>query len=100
MDIEQIEWLRDQEFAWLTTNPITDPYYNRHREMYEGYNNTIIQYYNSKAERRTKIIAACISGGIGLLGIGAATIIGNSSLGAKFDNSMKGLSGRITGNHF
>lgn len=100
MDIEQLIFMRDQRYYWLCNTRIDHPYYNKVRDEYESFNKTIIEYENARAERRTKILAAVISGGVGLIGIGTSIIISNSSLGPKFDNSMKGLSGKIVGNNF
>ena len=100
ISIEQLVFMRDERYVWLCNTRIDHPYYNRVRDEYEAFNKTIIEYENADKERKNKILAAVISGVIGLAGITAATVISNSSLGAKFDNSMKGLSGRITGNHF
>lgn len=100
ISIEQVEYMRDQRFYWLCTHRTDHPWYNKTRDEYVELNNTVIQYYNASAERRTKILAAVISGGIGLVAIGATTVISNSSLGAKFDSAMKGLPGRQTGNYF
>lgn len=100
ISIEQLEFMRNQRYFWLCENSIDHPWYNKVRDEYEGFNKIIIEYYNAKAERKTKILTAIISGGMGLIGIGTSIVISNSSLGPKFDNSMKGLSGKIVGKNF
>jgi len=100
ISIEQLVFMRDQRYVWLCNTRIDHPYYNRVRDEYEAFNKTIIEYENADKERKNKILAAVISGAIGLAGITVATVISNSSYGAKFDGAMKGLSGRFIGNHF
>lgn len=100
MDISELESLWEYKLClWLNT-PEDDEMYNRRRLEFESINKILIDYNNSREERKTKILAAVISGGIGLLGIGASIIVSNSSLGPKFDNAMRGISGRITGSKF
>lgn len=100
ISIEQLVFMRDERYVWLCNTRIDHPYYNIVRDEYEAFNKTIIEYENADKERKNKILAAVISGAIGLAGITAATVISNSSYGAKFDGAMKGLSGRFIGNHF
>lgn len=105
ISIEQLMFMRDQRYIWLS-NPknYSNRYYAQVRAEYENFNNTIIAYNNGKKERRVRIIAsvaaAAVTGAIGLVGLGITTKISTSPIGAEFERSTRGMSGKLLGNLF
>lgn len=96
VSITELTIMRDQRYLWLVdSNNLTSPYYNKIREEYESFNKTIIDYYNSKQDRKVKIAVACLTGAIGILGLGVTGLISNSSAGAKFESSTRGMTGKL-----
>lgn len=93
--IDDVRRYEKECMLWLQNAPLDDPFRQRVNDDWRWCTNTILQYENNKAERRSRTRDACLKIGGSLAGMGVMIVVSNSELGARVSSASRGLGGNF-----